>query len=150
MPEDRRKIDAETILNAFNEHAQDDVMTAKDIKAEIAKVKDIHDSDQETRREFESTVNHVLFGSKKLGESGMKAKVDEMHSRQGVQITQMAEVLRILNGDKLTGEPGLIENMKPVLEAWKSVKWLIGGFLALAAVLGSLTIISSFIKSHTK
>lgn len=136
--------DVEKILKAFDDHAREDSVMASDLKKEIEGVKEIHDQDQATRREFEGTVNHVLFGSKKLGEKGMKDKVDELHARQGIQVTQMADILRVLKGDELTGEPGLIENMKPVLEAWKSVKWIIGGLLAFAAVLGSITVIKKF------
>lgn len=151
MENDRRKTDMKTVLDAFMAHAEEDRVTEKEIKGEIVKVKEIHDQDQLTRREFEGTVNHVLFGNKKLGGQGMRDKVDELHARQVVQITQNADILRALRGDELTGEVGLIKKleeqekrMSPVLDAWKATKWLFGTILAFATLLGAITVIKKF------
>lgn len=143
--------DADRILKAFDDHAKDDGVTAEALKKEISNVKSIHDNDQAARRDFENTVNHVLFGSSKLGEKGMKEQVTEVHSRIGTLVTQQADLLRALRGDPLTGEVGLIkkweiqeEKMAPMLDAWKAMKWVFGITLAFAALLGSVTVIKKF------
>jgi len=99
----------------------------------------------------QAKVDHVLFGDMSIGEKGMKDQLTEVHSRQGVQVTQMADLLRALRGDPLTGEIGLIkklelqeQKMGPVLDAWKAMKWLFGGILAFATLLGAITVIKKF------
>lgn len=87
MLEYRRKVDMETVLDAFNAHAEEDRTTERAIKNEIAKVAQIHDKDFESIETFHTDTGARL---KKLeiaiygddddeDDLGMKKQNDEMY-----------------------------------------------------------------------
>lgn len=63
---------------------------------------------------------------------------DEYHRKQDDLREEDRKILismhRGLYGDKDTGEQGLIKDMQPVLEGWRSVKWIFGFLLGLGGL----------------
>lgn len=63
---------------------------------------------------------------------------DAYHIKQGELRTKsdrmLIEMHQGMFGNPDTGEIGLIKQMAPVLEAWKSVKWVFGFILAIGTL----------------
>ena len=57
---------------------------------------------------------------------------DEVHKQTSDLI---AEMHRALKGDPVNGVSGLINDMKPITEAWKALKWGFGFVLAIGGLL---------------
>lgn len=68
-------------------------------------------------------------------------KQDELHRKNSEVI---ASIYKGLYGDPEMGEKGLKEDMKPILEAWKSTKWIFGALIAFGSL--ALMVKSLFFK----
>jgi len=56
---------------------------------------------------------------------------DEVHKQTSDLISEMH---RALKGDPVNGVSGLIDDMKPITQAWRSMKWAFGAFLAVGSL----------------
>lgn len=85
--EHRRKVNMETVLHEFNLHTEEDVAAIKEIKDEIAKVKEIHYKDFESLETFHTDtyarlkrLEIAIYGDNDDEKDlGMKKQNDEMY-----------------------------------------------------------------------
>ena len=73
-----------------------------------------------------------------LSNDAYHAKQDSLRMDESKMLSDMHKVLL---GNPDTGEIGLMKQMAPVLEAWKSMKWIFGfllGILGLALLVKNL------------
>lgn len=112
-------------------HKDQDIL---DLRAEIGK------RDEQVRKDLQEH-----YKANALGDSVIIKKVDdyikvndEYHKKQDELREKDRELLvsmhKGLYGDKETGEQGLIKDMQPVLEGWRSVKWIFGFLLGLGGL----------------